>query len=274
LCVACFGLVLAWWLNLRPSNQREWRADVAQTASIQIDGDRVTIHNLRNCNYRSETEYTDCWHDRTVDLSQIRGVDLFFVNWGSPYIGHPIISFAFGNGEHIAFSIEARYRAGQSYSAVLGFFRQYELIFLVADERDVVRLRTNYRKDEEVYFYPTRAQPQIARAMFLTYVAYVNKLSEQPEWYNAVTRNCTTTIDKLIAANLSDPQPWSIQLLVNGKLDELLYKRGRLVTGGLPFSELKEHAHINATARAADQSPDFSALIRRDAVRDPDHPTK
>jgi hypothetical protein len=102
----------------------------------------------------------------------------------------------------------------------------------------------------------------------------VNKLSEQPEWYNAVTRNCTTTIDKLIAANLSDPQPWSIQLLVNGKLDELLYKRGRLVTGGLPFSELKEHAHINATARAADQSPDFSALIRRDAVRDPDHPTK
>jgi hypothetical protein len=262
LCLAGFGIVLTWWLSLRPSNHRAWRADVAQTAWAEIDGDRVTIHNLRNCDYRSESEYTNCWCDKTVYLSQIRGVDFFFVNWGPRWIGHPIVSFAFGDDEHIAFSIEARYQEGQTYSAVLGFFRQYELIFIAADERDVIRLRTNYRKDEDVYLYRTTVPPPTARAMFLTYLAYLNKLREQPEWYNAVTKNCTTTIDKPIAANLSNPQPRTYQIMLNGTLDELLYNRGRLVADGLPFRELKERAHINAMAKAADQSPDFSALIR------------
>ena len=263
LCLAGFGIVLAWWLCLSPSNHRSWRADVARTAWAEIDGDRIAIHNLRNCDYRAETEYTNCWHDRTVHLSQLQGADFFFVNWGPRWIGHPILSFDFGDEGHIAFSIEARYQEGQSYSAVLGFFRQYELIFIAADERDVIRLRTNYRKDEEVYLYRANVPPQTAQAMFLTYIAYLNKLREQPEWYNAVTKNCTTTIDKQLAAKVSNPQPWAYQFLVNGTLDELLYRRGRLVTDGLPFRELKERGHINATARAADQSPDFSALIRR-----------
>jgi hypothetical protein len=263
LCIVSFGLVLTWWLSLRPSNQRNWRADVAQTAWAERDGDRITIHNLRNCDYRTETEFSDCWHDRTVDLSQLQAVDFAFVNWGVPWIGHPILSFAFADGQHIAFSIEARYQVGQSYSAVLGFFRQYELIFVAADERDVLRLRTNYRKDEEVYLYRLAVPPATVRGMFLTYLTYLNKLKEQPEWYNALTKNCTTTIDKPMAEQQSNPQPWTYQILVNGTLDELLYKRNRLVTGGLGFPELKEQAHINAAARMADQSPDFSAAIRR-----------
>jgi len=262
LCFAGFLIVLAWWLSLKPSNQRDWRADVARTAWTEADGDRITIHNLRNCDYRAETEYTDCWHERTFDLSRLRAVDFFFVNWGPRWIGHPILSFTFGDNEHVAFSIEARYRAGQLYSALLGFFRQYELIFIAADERDVIRLRTNYRKDEEVYMYRTTAQPETARAIFLTYIDYLNKLKDQPEWYNALTKNCTTTIDKKIAASMSNPQPWSYQFLVQGTLDELMYNRGRLVTVGLPFPELKEREHINAAAKAANQSPDFSALIR------------
>jgi hypothetical protein len=268
LCLASFCIVLTWWFSLRPSNQRDWRPDVAQTAWTETDGDRVTIHNLRNCDYRTETEYTNCWHDRTVYLSRFRGVDFIFVNWGVPWIGHPIVSFAFDDGEHIAFSIEARYQVGQSYSAILGFFRQYDLIFIAADERDVVRLRTNYRKDEQVYMYRTRVEPQIARAMFLTYIAYLNKLRDQPEWYNALTKNCTTAIDRQISATMSNPQPWTFQFIANGTLDELLYNRGRLVTDGLPFRELKERAHINAVARAANQSPDFATLIRRPAARD------
>jgi Domain of unknown function (DUF4105) len=261
-CLAGFCLVLAWWLSLSPSNQGDWQADTDRTAWTEIDGDRLTIHNLRNCDYRTETEYTNCWSDRTVDLSKIQGVDFFFTNWGVPWIGHPIVSFAFADGGHVAFSIEARYKKGQSYSAILGFFRQYELIFLAADERDVIRLRTNYRKDEEVYLYRTRVPPQTARAMFLTYVTYLDKLRQQPEWYNALTKNCTTTIDKQIAADTANPGPWSYQTIVNGTLDEMLYNRGRLVTDGLTFPVLKERAHINAAARAANQSPDFSALIR------------
>ena len=254
--------VLAWWLNLKPSNDGNWQPDVDRTAWVEIDGDRATIHNLRNCDYRTETDYSNCWSDRTVYLSQIRATDLFLTNWGLRWASHPIVSFQFGDNDHIAFSIEARYKAGQSYSPILGCFRQYTLIFVTADERDVIRLRSNYRKNEEVFLYRVKVQPEVARAMFLTYVAYLNKLKDHPEWYNQVTRNCTTTLDRQLATNVGNPQPWNYQLLLNGTMDELLYDRERLVTGGLPFPELKQREHINAAAQAAGQSPDFSALIR------------
>jgi hypothetical protein len=266
LCLGGFGCVLAWWFTLKPSNEGNWEADSARTAWAEMDGDRVTIHNLRNCDYRTETDYSNCWSDRTLDVSQIRAADLFLTNWGIRFASHPIVSFQFGDNEHVAFSIEARYKVGQAYSTILGCFRQYGLMFVAADERDVIRLRTNYRKDEEVYMYRIHVQPEVARAMFLTYVTYLNKLKDQPEWYNEVTRNCTTTLQKPLAADTNNPQPWNYQFLLNGTLDELLYDRGRLVTGGLPFPELKRREHINAAAQAAGQSPDFSALIRAGRV--------
>lgn len=266
LCFAGFGWVLAWWLTLKPSNEGNWQPDVGRTAWAEMDGDRVTIHNLRNCDYRTETDYSDCWSDRTLYLSQIRGADFFLTNWGIPFASHPIASFQFGDNQHVAFSIEARYKVGQAYSTVLGFFRQYGLIFVAADERDVIRLRTNYRKDEEVYMYRLHTQPEIARAMFLTYVTYLNKLKDHPEWYNEVTRNCTTTLQKPLAADVNNPQPWTYRYILNGTLDELLYERGRLVTGGLPFPELRQREHINAAGHTADGSPDYSALIRAGRV--------
>ena len=170
LCLASFVCVLLWWLTLKPSNSGTWRPDADRTAWTEIDGDRITIHNLRNCDYRTETEYSNCWSDRTLDLSQLRAVDFFLTNWGLSFASHPIISFQFGDNAHIAFSIEARYRPGQSYSTILGTFRQFGLIFVVADERDLIRLRTNYRKDEEVYMYRINADPKVTRAIFFTYV--------------------------------------------------------------------------------------------------------
>jgi hypothetical protein len=262
LCFLGFGIVVAWWLTLKPSNDGDWQADTARLASISIDGDQVTIHNLRNCDYITKIDYTNCWSDRTVYLSQLRYADFFFTTWGPKYIGHPIVSFQFGDHDHIAFSIEARYKVGQSYSAILGFFRQYELIFITADERDVIRLRTNYRTHEQVFLYRTTVSADRAREIFLLYANYLDKLRTHPEWYNALTRNCTTTLDTQIAADVKNPQPWNYQLLLNGTLDELLYDRGRLVTGGLPFPELKEREHINAAGQAADDSPDWSALVR------------
>jgi hypothetical protein len=260
--VAGFCIVLAWWLTLKPSNDGNWQSNVDRPAWAEIVGDRVTIHNLRNCDYRTETDYADCWSERTIYLSQIRAADLFLTNWGIRFASHPILSFQFGDNEHIAFSIEARYKAGQEYSTVLGCFRQYELIFVTADERDLIRLRTNYRKGEEVSMYRLQATPEVARAMFLTYVTYLNKLKDHPEWYNQVTRNCTTAIERQLAADINSSQPWNYQILLNGTLDELLYGRGRLVTGGLPFPGLKQREHINDAARVANRSPDFSALIR------------
>jgi hypothetical protein len=265
-CLGLFCAVLGWWLTLKPTNEANWRPDDARTAWAAVDGDRVTIHNVRNCDYRSETEYTDCWSDRVYDLSQLRGIDFFFVNWGIRWIGHPIVSFDFGEGQHLAFSIEARYKEGQSYSSLLGFFRQYELIFVAADERDLIRLRTNYRKDEEVYLYRAAVPPTTARHLFLIYVAHLNRLREHPEWYNAVTRNCTTAIDGEFRAELPAANAWTYRLLLNGDLDALEYERGRLVTGGLTFAELKRQAHINAFAHSIDQAPDFSTLIRAGRV--------
>lgn len=259
---AGFCCVLAWWLTLKPSNDGHWQPDADRTAWAEMAGDRITIHNLRNCDYRTETDYANCWSDRTLHLSQIRAADFFLTNWGIRFASHPIVSFQFGDNEHVALSIEARYKVGQAYSTILGCFRQYGLIFVAADERDVIRLRTNYRKDEEVYMYRVHVPREVARAMFLTYVTYLNKLKDHPEWYNELTRNCTTTLDKPLAADVGNPQPWNYQLMLNGTLDELLYDRGRLVTGGLPFPELKQREHINAAAQAADGSPDFSALIR------------
>jgi len=259
---AGFVLVALWWFTLKPTNNRNWQPDNTETAYADINGDQITIHNVRNCDYRTETDYSNCWSDRTLDLSQIRAADFFLTNWGIPFASHPIVSFQFGDNEHVAFSIEVRYQVGQAYSTFLGLFRQYELIFITADERDVIRLRTNYRKDEEVYIYRVNVQPDVARAMFLTYADYLNHLKDHPEWYNQVTRNCTTTLDRQLASSVNNPQPWNYQLLLNGTLDRLLYDRGRLVSGGLPFPELKQREHINAAARAADSSADFSALIR------------
>lgn len=261
---ACI-VVLVWWLTLLPSNERNWQGDVDRTAHAEIDGDTVTIHNVRNFDYRAEFDYTPRWETRTYDLSQIRGVDLFLTFWGSPWIAHPIASFEFADGQQVAFSIEVRKEVGEAYSSVLGFFRQYELIYTIADERDVVRLRTNYRTGEDVYLYRSTTSPEIAREILLDYLRSVNEMHQNPVWYNALTSNCTTNIRLHTKAVAGDAvAPWDWRLLLNGKSDEFAYQYGRLVTDDLPFDELKRRAYINEAARAADQSADFSALVRTD----------
>jgi hypothetical protein len=257
ICAAGFVLVLAWWLTLKPSNDRTWQPDVAQTAWAEINGDHVTIHNVRNCDYRTEGDYTPRWETRSFDLSQIRGMDIFFTYWGSPWIAHPIVSFQFGDHDYIAMSIETRKEVGEEYSAVRGFFRYYELIYTVSDERDVVRLRTNYRKGEETYLFHTLATPEHARITFLNYLKKINRIRNRPEWYNALTNNCTTNI-----ATLAGEPQWDWRVLLNGHADEMLYERGDLATGNLSFAQLKEQAHINAAAKAAGDDPDFSRRIR------------
>jgi len=261
-CVVGFVAVLAWWLTLAPSNDRNWQEDVSQTPWADIDGDKVTIHNVRNFDYRTETDYTPHWETRSYDLKNIRGADLFITFWGSPWIAHPIVSFQFGDGDHVAFSVETRKEVGEEYSAFRGFFRQYELIYIIADERDLIRLRPNYRVGEEVYLYRTTASPEAAREIFLSYLQSANELHQKPAFYNAITSNCTTNIrihTKAVAG--STPPPWDWRLLLNGKGDEFAYQNGRLA-GDLPFDELKRQAHINDAARAAGQSDQFSRLIR------------
>ena len=254
-----FAVVVLWWLTLKPSNDRPWQPDVAQTAWAEINGDQITIHNVRNCDYRTEMDFTPQWETRTVRLSQMTGVDVAINFWGSPWIAHPIVSFQFSDAPPLCFSIETRKTVGQQYSAVEGLYRRYTLIYIVADERDVIRLRSNYRR-EDVYLYHTLVSPQQARERFREYIKTVNALHESPRWYNAVTSNCTTSIRTQRA--VEKRAPWDWRILFNGKIDEMLYQDHVIATGGLPFTELKRRSLIDERARAADKDPDFSRVIR------------
>lgn len=257
--IAGFVAVLICWLNLKPSNERPWQPDVAEEAWAEINGDHVTLHNVRNCEYRTETDYTPRWETREVDLAHLSGADIAINYWGSPWMAHPIVSFQFDNAPPVCFSIETRKEIGEAYSAIGGLYRQYELIYVCADERDLLRVRTNYRQGEDVYLYRTTATPEEARGRFMEYIEAMNELRTQPCWYNAATTNCTTAIRTQRAA--SDRAPWDWRMLFNGYGDEMMYERGMLA-GGLPFAELKQNARINDAAKAADDSPDFSQRIR------------
>ncbi len=252
-------IVLGWWFSLKPSNDRDWQPDLAVLPYADITGNKVTVHNIRNCDYRTETDFDVHRYDKTFDLAKLQATDFYLVYWGSPHMAHTMVSFGFEGGDYVCFSIETRKEKGEGYSAVKGLFRQFELMYVVADERDLVRLRTNYRKGEEVYLFHARMTPEQGRTFFLAYLQRVNQLYERPEWYNAITDNCTTAIRAQRAAQ--DRAPWNWRMLVNGHLDELLYERGTIATN-LPLTEIKQRSLINPRAKAANKADDFSKQIR------------
>ncbi len=267
ICLGGFLIVLIRWLSLQPSNNRPWKPDNSQTPWAEIEGDRVTIHNFRHCFYRSEHDFTCEWLDKTVFLSQIHGIDLFVDYWGSPWIAHPIVSFQFGNedADYVATSIEARYQIGQDYSPIRSFFRQFTIIYVFASERDLVRLRTNYRSGEDVYLYHMVAAPEWSRSLFLQYLQQANSLRDHPRWFNAITSNCTTNIFDEMAATGHLPagsSRYSWWVILNGRAPEMLYKGGNFA-GNLPLPELKKQALINPVAVTLDDAPDFSRRIRQ-----------
>jgi hypothetical protein len=253
------AVLLAWWLAIPPRNDRNWQPDVAKPATATFDGSRVTIRYVRHFDYRSETDYTPHGETRTYDLDQVRGLDLFLSYWGSPTIAHTIMSWDFADAPPLAISIETRKEVGESYSAVLGFFRQFELYYVVADERDVIRLRTDFR-GEDVFLYRLAAPPDLARKLLVAYLQEVDQLARTPEWYNAFSHNCTTTI-RLHVMRIGVPQPFDWRILANGHIDEMLYER-RSITPSRPFPEIRTASEITARAQAAGGAADFSARIR------------
>lgn len=259
---ALFVLLLWRWFAIEPSNDRDWQADVARQPYATFAGDTVTVHNIRNFDYRTETDYTPGYYDKTFDLRQLDGVDLVASYWMGPTIAHVFLSFSFASKDHLAISIEARKSRDEAYSSIKGFFRQYELYYLISDERDVIRLRTNYRRDppEDVYLYRVNTSPENAQRLFLSYLSKVNSLRDTPEFYNSLTTNCTSNI--WVHAGVNPGRlPYSWKILLSGYVPEYLYENGRLDTS-VPFDELTRRAHINARAQAADQDADFSQRIR------------
>ncbi len=257
-----FALLLGWWSRIAPANDRDWQPDVARLAHAEFDGDRVTVRNVRNFAYRSETDYTPAYYDKTYDLARLRSVDLVAVYWMGPAIAHTFLSFGFEGGDQLAVSIETRKEQGEAYSTTRGFFKQYELYYVVADERDVIRLRTNYRRDppEDVYLYRLHAPLENGRRLFVEYMRRINALRDQPEFYNTLSDNCTTGIWMNTRINPGHV-PLSWKILASGYVPEYLHQIGMLAPG-MSFAELRRLGHVNDRAQAADTAADFSRLIR------------
>jgi hypothetical protein len=252
-------VVLLWWLWIPPSNQRNWQPDVAVLPSFTIDGDKITAHNIRNCDYRTTTDFTVSCYDKSYDLSKLQGADLFICYWGPTAIAHTIMTFCFEDDQYLCISIETRKEVGEDYSAVKGFFKQYELYYVVGDERDLIRLRTNFR-GEDVYVYRLTAKPELVRSVLLDYLATINQLNEKPQWYNALTENCSTAIRGHARPYTHGRMSWKI--LANGYLDTLLYERKSIDTT-MPFEQIKAVSRINGKALKAGNSDDFSIQIRQ-----------
>lgn len=255
-----FALVVVWFLRTPASNDRDWQVEVSRTPWATIDGDRVTIHDIRNFDYRTETDFTPRWYDKTFDVSKLDAGDLVASYWSGPTIAHLFVTFGFGP-DFVAMSIETRKQRGEGYSTVAGFFRQYELFYVVADERDLIGVRTTYRQpNEDVYVFRTTVPRENLRRLFLDYVKTMNELHVRPAWYNTLTTNCTTGILFHSRAN-PGRVPYSWKVLLSGYAPEYAYDEGRLVTS-MPFEELKRRSRVNDRAYAAGKADDFSTQIR------------
>ncbi len=252
------GLV-AWWSTIAPSNDRVWTPDVARTVTASVSGDAVSVRDIRNFEWRSDTDFTQTWENREYRLSQLTGIDLFVSYWAGEAIAHTILSFTFEDRPPLAFSVEIRKERGEAYSEIAGFFKQYEVVLIAADERDIVRVRSNVR-GEDVRIYRLAVPVATARALFLAYLDEANRLAAAPRFYNTVTTNCTTLVFGMAQAVSGNRLPLDWRVLVSGYLPDYLHDAGAL--GPRPFADLRAVAPI--AARAANGDPDFSSSIRQE----------
>jgi hypothetical protein len=253
------AVVLAWWSTIRPSNDRDWQPDVARTATATIDNNDLVVHNVRNFNWRSDQDFDQRWEQRTYDLLQLHDVDLVLSYWGGESIAHLIVSFGFDDGRRVGFSSETRKERGEEYSTIGGFFKQYELVIIAADERDIVRVRSNIRH-EDVRIYRLRMRPEYARQLLQEYVDDANSLSREPRWYNTATGNCTTLVFGMVR-KLRPGLPLDYRILLSGYLPNYAYDVGATDTS-IPFEQLRAFSRIHDKALQADGDPDYSRLIR------------
>jgi len=252
--------VVTWWMFIFPSHNRPWRPEVAVMPRAFIDGDRVRITGVRDFDYhRSRDDFTVRYEERTVQLSHLTGLDFFVSYWAEGLVGHTFVSFIFDNAPPLSISIETRPEMGEGFDPLASLFKQFELIYIVGDERDLVRVRTNYRR-ETVYLYRLNSSPDNVRRLFMIYLARINELADQPEFYHLLSNSCTINIVRYANA-AGRTGRFDIRHLLNGLIDSYLYHSGRVDTT-LPFEELRRRSQINEAAQAADGAPDFSDRIR------------
>jgi hypothetical protein len=255
-----FGVLLVWWQSIAPTNERLWADDVAQITNGSVDGNHVTLRNVRNFDWRSNTDYTQRWETRSYDLDKLTSVDMVMSYWDGWAIAHMLISFGFDDGQHVAFSVEVRRRKNATYSELGGFFKRDGLSIIAADERDVIRVRTNIRGEDD-YLYRIRMPQPAMRSLFLGYVEQASRLVDTPRFYNTITVNCTTLVYHMMK-RIVGHLPWSYRLLFTGYLPAYVYRVGGL-DQRFTLEELRALGRITDRARQSDRSDSFSADIRK-----------
>ncbi len=254
------SLLLIWWHLIPPTNERTWAEDVSRLATGSVAGSRVTLHNVRNFDWRSNEDYTPRWETRSYDLDRLESLDLIMSYWRGPAIAHMLVSFGFDSGSHVVFSVEIRRQQGEAFSEIGGFFKQFALSIIAADEADIIRVRTNIR-GEEAYLYRLRTPRSAMRSLFLGYVAEANRLLATPRFYNTVTVNCTTLVYHMMK-RIVGRLPFDYRVVFTGYFPGYVYRVGGL-DGRFPLDELRRLGRITERARLSDRSSSFSADIRR-----------
>jgi hypothetical protein len=257
--IVLFLGVVVWWITIGPSHDRAWRPEVAVMPTAVIDGDRVRLTGVRNFDYRTRDDFTVRHEERDVWLSHVSALDFYVSYWSEGLVGHTFLSFIFDNAPPLSISIETRPEVGEGFDPVASLFKQFELIYVVGDERDVVGVRTNHRH-ETVYLYRLNTSAENVRRLLLVYLGRINELADHPEFYHLLSNSCTINIVRYANAAGREGR-FDIRHLFNGLVDSYLYHSGRVDTT-LPFDELRQRSQINGAAQAADGAPDFSERIR------------
>jgi hypothetical protein len=254
-----FLIVAFWFISISPKTNAVYPPEVTMPYA-EINGNAITVHNVRNCEYRTREDFDVHYETRTYDLQDLETCDVYLNYWGMDLVAHVFLSFGFADGRYLAVSVESRREVGEPYDELRGFFKQYELIYVWGDERDLVRTRTNYR-GENVYLYRSTFQPEQVRKLFMSMITTTNELYQKPRFYNSLAHNCTNTLaEHIIKTGIYKIPIWKRRILT-GSVDRRLYEEGLLPTDR-PFADLRREANIDARAKAADKSRRFSQKIR------------
>ncbi len=255
-------LSLGWWtFGITPELNRAWKPEVAHTVTADIVGSQVTLNNVRNFDWTTSDDFVEKWESRTYDLDQLESIDLIASHWGSEAISHSIMSFGFADGQRIAFSVEIRKEQHESFSTIGGFFKQYELAIIAADENDIIRVRTNARDPiEDVYLYPLKTTAERRKALFMGYIEKANQDAKTPKFYNTITANCTTVVYSLIKV-YREIVPFDWRILASGYLPDLLAEMGEL-NWSKPYGDIRARAAITEKGQSVEVDQSYSVVIR------------